>query len=232
MSATENVLQSFDTKPQDSNSITTSTVFSTNDPLTVIIYSLVAAFFILLIFFVIRKIITQPVTLEEAYPYNCSNTILGIANYESYKSIDSHNRKIDDTPCDSIQGWYNHNKEFKKCFHVRHLPEKRKSFCCCADHEKFPCDHLNEGLIESEGCCGVDFYAYREVRKYQRETTSSIKSNPFDESHQTQNLKDEEVVFLENNLNTTGDSEFWGMANEKFSQGIDLTRQSSKRTKR
>ena len=211
--------------------MTTAVVVPPNSPITVIIYSVVAAFIFLLIFFVIRKIITQPVTLEQASPsYNCSHTNISDASYESHKTIDSHNRKIGDTPCDSRQGWYNHNKEFKKCFHVRHLPEKRRSFCC--DHVKFPCDGLNQALLESKGCCDVGLYEYREVKKLTRQTSSSIKSNPFDESHQIHLAKDDEVYFLEHHLNTTGDSEFWASANEKFSIGIDLTRQSSKRTKK
>jgi hypothetical protein len=51
-------------------------VFSTDDPVTVIIYSLLAIIILGLLYYIVQKIITQPVILEELnpLPYS-SNTI-------------------------------------------------------------------------------------------------------------------------------------------------------------
>lgn len=103
--------------------------------------------------------------------------------------------------------------------------------CNCNGSPRFPFNDLDEQLTESQARCDVDFYAMREVRKLARLTSGSIKSDCFDDGHQTGVEKDANIVFLEKDINTTGDSEYWKMTNEKFSLGIDLTRQSSKRTK-
>jgi hypothetical protein len=51
-------------------------LFSTNNPITIIIYSLIAIVIIVLLYFIVQKIITQPVTLEELNPnLYCSNSI-------------------------------------------------------------------------------------------------------------------------------------------------------------
>jgi hypothetical protein len=54
----------------------TGLVFSTDNPVTVIIYSLLAIIILGLLYYIVRKIITQPVILEELnpLPYS-SNTI-------------------------------------------------------------------------------------------------------------------------------------------------------------
>jgi hypothetical protein len=210
--------------------------FSTNNPVIVIIYSLIAIGILVLLYYIVRKIICQPVTLEVLNPnLYCSNSILNLGNNDSYQSLDSHNRKIGDTPCESNQGWYNHNKEFKKCFHIQCLPQCGQSHC---NFQRSPrldthSDICEQQLISDQNTSDVspefDSYAYREVWKLSRPITKSVKSDDLDELPQIRDKNSPEIVFLDRDGCTTTPSDYHNMENDPFSVGVDLTRQNSKR---